>query len=544
MFEKEFDAPLRPQPREGTKEFSNASGVTRKRIYTPLDLADTDYGRDIGMPGEYPFTRGIHATMYRGRMWTMRLVTGYGTAEDTNARFKNLLAQGMTGLSIAFDLPTLYGYDSDAPEAMGEVGKGGTAVSSLADMEILVDGLPLDQITTSLIITAPAAMIWAMYIVAAEKRGVPMAQLGGTTQNDILKEYLAQKEFAFPPRESMRLVMDTLEFGARHLPKWNTLSVSGYHIREAGSTAAQELAFTLANGFEYVRWALERGMSVDEFAPRLSFFFSVHNDFLQEIAKFRAARRIWARELGETFRAQDERSWFLRFHTQTAGATLTAQQPENNIVRVTLQALAAVLGGTQSLHTNALDEALALPSEGAARIALRTQQIIAHESGVTNTVDPLGGAYLVEALTNQIEREAYRIFQEIENLGGVIPALERCYFQRALADAAARYQNEIEQGVRKIVGVNAYQNHSFARTPRFGMDRDAARRQQERLARVKRERDNVQVQAKLDALRDAARGTANLMPYILDATRVYATLQEMMDVLREVFGTYREPVVI
>jgi methylmalonyl-CoA mutase N-terminal domain/subunit len=385
MFDKDFLAQLEPALQRSDEQamlhaqklghvskLSTTTGDVVKRLYTPLDLANMDYKRAVGFPGEYPYTRGAHPTMYRGRLWTMRQVAGFGTAEETNTRFKYLLEQGMTGLSVAFDLPTLYGYDSDAPEALGESGQGGVAVSSLADMELLLDGLPLDQITTSLIITSPAAMIWAMYIVAAEKRGVPMAQLGGTTQNDILKEYSAQKEFIFPPRPSLRLVTDTLEFGVRQLPKWNTLSISGYHIREAGSTAAQELAFTLANGFEYVRWAVARGLAVDEFAPRLSFFFNAHNDFFQEIAKYRAARRIWAREMRETFGAKNDRSWLLRFHTQTAGVSLTAQQPENNVVRVALQALAAVLGGTQSLHTNSADEALALPSEHAARIALRT----------------------------------------------------------------------------------------------------------------------------------------------------------------------------
>ena len=441
---------------ERLDEFLTTSSEPIQRLYTPLDIADLDFTQQIGFPGDYPYTRGVHPTMHRGRLWTMRMFAGFGTAEETNARFKYLLEQGQTGLSVAFDLPTLYGYDADAPETLGEFGKCGVAISSLADMEILLDGLPLERITTSMTINSPAAIIWAMYIAAADKKGVPMAQLGGTIQNDILKEFIAQKEFIFPPLPSMRLVTDTIEFGTQYLPKWNTISISGYHIREAGSTAAQELAFTLADGMEYVRWGLERGLDIDEFAPRLSFFFNAHNDFFEEIAKYRAARRIWAREMKEAFGAKSERSWLLRFHSQTAGVSLTAQQPEINVVRVALQALAAVLGGTQSLHTNSLDEALALPSESAARIALRTQQIIAHESGVTNTVDPLGGSYFVEALTNRMEQEAYRMFREIDALGGVIPAIEHGYFQREIAESAARYQHEIEEHQRTIVGVNDY----------------------------------------------------------------------------------------
>lgn len=529
---------------ERMDEFVTTSSEPVHRLYTPLDIADTDYFCDIGQPGEYPFTRGIHPTMYRSKLWTMRMFAGFGTAEETNARFKYLLEHGQTGLSIAFDLPTLYGYDTDAPEARGEFGRCGVACCSLADMEVLLDGLPLDRITTSMTINSPAAVIWAMYIAAAEKRGIPRDKLGGTLQNDILKEYIAQKEFIFPPRPSMRLVTDTIEFGARHMPLWNTISVSGYHIREAGSTAAQELAFTLADGFEYVRWAMARGLDVDAFAPRLSFFFNAHNDFFEEIAKYRAARRIWAREMRETFGAKNERSWLLRFHTQTAGVSLTAQQPEVNIVRVAIQALAAVLGGTQSLHTNSLDEALALPSERAVQIALRTQQVIAHESGVTNTVDPLGGSYFVEALTNRMETEAYRIFKEIDALGGVIPAIEQGYFQRAIADAAARYQREIEAHKRIIVGVNEYVDDEPVTVPLLKMDPDGERRQLERLARVKRERDNEAVTAKLQALREAAQSDVNLMPYILDAVKSYATLQETMDVLREVFGVYHEPLIV
>ncbi|MBC7261514.1 MAG: methylmalonyl-CoA mutase, partial [Chloroflexi bacterium] len=408
---------------ERYEQFITTSGAPVERLYTPLDIADLDYERDLGFPGQYPFTRGIHPTMYRGRLWTMRMFAGFGSAEETNARYKYLLAHGETGLSVAFDFPTLYGYDTDHPLAEGEFGKCGVAVSSLADMEILFDGIPVDEITTSMTINGPAAVIWAMYIVAAEKRGIPMAKLGGTIQNDILKEYIAQKSWLLPPEPSMRLIIDTFEFGSKYLPKWNTISISGYHIREAGATAAQELAFTLADGMTYVQAAIDRGLDVDSFAPRLSFFFNAHNDFFEEIAKFRAARRIWAHVMRERFKAKDPRSWWMRFHTQTAGCSLTAQQPENNIVRTTIQALAAVLGGTQSLHTNSMDEALALPSELAVRIALRTQQIIAHESGVANTVDPLAGSYLVESWTNRLEKEAYEYFDKIEALGGVIPAI-------------------------------------------------------------------------------------------------------------------------
>ena len=529
---------------ERMEEFITASSEPVKRLYTPLDIAGDDYVADVGFPGQYPFTRGIHPTLHRGKLWTMRMFAGFGTAEETNERFKYLLAQGQTGLSVAFDLPTLYGYDSDSPETLGEFGKCGVGISSLADMEILLDGLPLGEITTSMTINSPAAIIWAMYIAAAEKRGVPMAQLGGTLQNDILKEYTAQKEFIFPPRPSMRLVTDTIEFAARHMPKWNPISISGYHIREAGSTAVQELAFTLADGLEYVRWALERGLQIDEFAPRLSFFFNAHNDFFEEIAKYRAARRIWAREMRQTFGAQQERSWLLRFHSQTAGVSLTAQQPEINVVRVAIQALAAVLGGTQSLHTNSMDEALALPSQSAARIALRTQQIIAHESGATNTVDPLGGSYFVEALTDRMEQETYRIFKAIDALGGVIPAIEQGYFQRAIADSAALYQQEIEDHRRTIVGVNDYMDDQPLQVPILHFDPAGEGRQLARLARLRRERDNAAVGSALAALREAARGRANLMPFILAATRAYATLQEMMDVFRDEFGRYREPVIL
>ncbi len=533
---------------ERRNTFITTSSAPVERLYTPLDIADLDYERDLGFPGQYPFTRGVHPTMYRGRLWTMRLFAGFGTAEETNARYKYLLEHGETGLSVAFDMPTLYGYDTDAPQAEGEFGKCGVAVSSLADMEILFDGIPVDEITTSMTINSPAAVIWAMYIAAAEKRGIPMEVLGGTIQNDILKEYIAQKEFIFPPKPSMRLVVDTFEFGAKYLPKWNTISISGYHIREAGATAAQELTFTLADGFEYVKAGMERGLDVDEFAPRLSFFFNAHNDFFEEIAKFRAARRIWAREMRERFGARNPRSWWMRFHTQTAGCSLTAQQPENNIVRTAIQALAAVLGGTQSLHTNSMDEALALPSETAVRIALRTQQIIAHESGVANTVDPLAGSYFVEALTNRMEEEAYGYFRKIESLGGMLGAIERGFPQREIAESAYRYQREIDAASlteqRIIVGVNDYLTEEHVAIPLLEMDREGERRQRERLARVRRERDNESVAQRLEALREAAQGTENLMPYILDAVRAYATLGEICGVFREVFGEYREPVVL
>lgn len=544
QWEQETLQPTLAKHPERKETFATTSGAPVERLYTPLDVADLDYERDLGFPGEMPYTRGVHATMHRGRLWTMRMFAGFGTAEETNARYKYLLDHGETGLSVAFDMPTLYGYDSDDPQALGEFGKCGVAVSSLADMEVLFDGIPVDQITTSMTINSPAAIIWAMYIVMAEKRGIPMAALGGTIQNDILKEYIAQKEFIFPPEPSMRLVVDTFEFGSRHLPRWNTISISGYHIREAGATAAQEMAFTLANGLEYVRWGMERGLDIDEFAPRLSFFFNAHNDFFEEIAKFRAARRIWAREMRDRFGARDPRSGLLRFHTQTAGCSLTAQQPENNIVRTTWQALAAVLGGTQSLHTNSMDEALALPSEYAAKIALRTQQLIAHESGVTHSVDPLAGSYLVETLTNRLEQEAYDYFAQIEALGGVIPALERGFFQREIAQAAYRYQMEIDRRQRVIVGVNEYVEDTALRVPLLAMDPQGYERQVARLERLRRERDGEKVRTTLAALRQAAEGRDNTMPYILDCVRAYATLGEITRVFREVFGEYREPVLI
>ncbi|MCK6576754.1 MAG: methylmalonyl-CoA mutase family protein [Anaerolineae bacterium] len=529
---------------EQRARFMTQSSEEIDRLYTPLDVTEFDYLRDLGFPGEYPFTRGIHATGHRGRLWTMRMFAGFGTAEETNARYKYLLEQGNMGLSVAFDLATLMGYDTDAPAALGEFGKCGVAVSSLLDMELLFDGIPLDQVSTSMTINSPAAILWAFYIAAAEKQGVPMEALRGTLQNDILKEYIAQKEYIFPPPPSMRLVTDTIAFGTEHLPQWNTISVSGYHIREAGSTAAQELAFTLADGLEYVRWGVARGLDIDSFAPRISFFFNVHNDFFEEIAKLRAARRIWAREMRETFGAKDPRSWLMRFHCQTAGVSLTAQQPEVNLVRVAIQALAAVIGGAQSLHTNSMDEALALPSEKAVTLALRTQQVIAEETGVINTIDPLGGSYFVEALTNQTERQVYEMFRRIESLGGVIPALEAGYFQGEIADASYRHQRELDLNQRAIVGVNKFAADEAVSIPILEMDPQGYERQCARLARLRLERDGERASASLDALRRACLGEDNTMPFLLDCARAYCTLGEIVDVMREVFGIYHEPVQI
>ena len=519
--------------------YKTPSQIPVEQTYSPADLpADVDEAGP-GLPGEYPFVRGVHPTGYRGRLWTMRMFAGYGTAEETNSRFKYLLENGQTGLSTAFDMPTLYGYDTDAPPAAGEFGKCGVAVSSLADMEVLFDGIPLDQITTSMTINSPAAIIWAMYIAVAEKQGVSLDRLGGTLQNDILKEYIAQNEYIFPPEPSMRLVVDTVEFATRHMPRWNPISISGYHIREAGATAVQELAFTMADGFEYVRWCQERGLDVDEFAPRLSFFFNVDNYFFEEIAKFRAARKVWAQEMRDTFHAKNPRSWWMRTHAQTAGWTLTAQQPENNAARVALQALAAVLGGTQSLHTNATDEAWALPSEKAALLALRTQQIIAHETGVTDTVDPLGGSYFLEKLTAEMEAGAYDYFRRIDDLGGVIPALESGFLQREIAEAAYRYQREADSKERITVGVNEYVSEGAPDMPLLRVDRKGEEHHMERLNRVRRQRDGKEVAEKLRALEQAARGSENLMPPLLDAVKAYATLGETMDVFRQVFGEYQ-----
>jgi methylmalonyl-CoA mutase N-terminal domain/subunit len=514
---------------------------------TPGRWDEFDPARDVGLPGEPPFTRGIHPTGYRSRLWTMRMFAGFGAAEDTNARFRQLLAAGQTGLSIAYDMPTLYGYDTDDPEAEGEFGTCGVAVSSLADMEVLLQGLPLERVSTSMTINSPAAPIWAMYIVAAEKAGVRRTALEGTTQNDILKEFVAQKEFLFPPEPSMRLVTDTIEFGTRELPKWNTISISGYHIREAGSTAVQELAFTIADGMAYVEAALERGMRVDDFAPRLSFFFNSHNDFFEEIAKFRASRRIWHKLMTERYRAENERSAWMRFHTQTAGVSLTPQQPLNNLTRVAIQALAAVLGGTQSLHTDAFDEALAVPTAEAALLALRQQQIIADESGVANTIDPLGGSWFVESLTNETERQVWRYLDEIDRRGGMVRAITEGYPQREIADAAYRYQREFDAGERRIVGVNAYvDEREETRVPVLSVPPGSEERHLARLHRTRRERDAGAVETALAGLRDAASrpGTSNtnLMPHFIRCAEAYATLGEQCAVLRGVFGEYREPV--
>ena len=529
---------------ERDESFLTTSGKAIRRVYRPEDISGLEYKREIAEPGSYPYTRGVHATGYRGKPWTMRMFAGFGSAEETNARFRYLLSQGNSGLSIAFDLPTLYGYDTDAPEAYGEFGKCGVGVSSLRDMEVLLDGLPLADITTSMTINSPAAIIWAMYIAAAEKRGVSRSQLAGTLQNDILKEFIAQKEFIFPPAPSMRLVVDTIEFGTHEMPKWNTISISGYHIREAGSTAVQELAFTLADGFEYVKWTLDRGLDIDDFAPRLSFFFNCHNDFFEEVAKFRAARRIWAREMKEKFGAKNERSQWMRCHAQTAGVSLTAQQPELNLVRTAIQALAAVMGGTQSLHTNSMDEALALPSEKAARLALRTQQVIAHESGVANTVDPLGGSYFVEALTNETEADARKYFATIEDMGGVVPAIENGYLQREIADASFDYQRRIDTKDQVIVGVNEYVMDEPIEIPILAMDPQGEQKQIERLNELRRSRDGREATRTLKALEGACRGNANVMPYLLDAANAYCTLQEMTDVMRGVFGEYQEDPVV
>jgi methylmalonyl-CoA mutase N-terminal domain/subunit len=511
--------------------------------------ADFDPLRDVGFPGEPPFTRGVHPSGYRSRLWTMRMFAGFGAAEDTNQRFKELLAAGQTGLSIAYDMPTLYGYDTDDPEAEGEFGTCGVGVSSLADMEILLDGLPLDRVSTSMTINSPAAPIWAMYIAAAEKRGFPRAILEGTLQNDILKEFIAQKEFLYPPEPSMRLVTDTIEFGTREMPRWNTISISGYHIREAGSTAVQELAFTIADGMAYVEAALGRGMRVDEFAPRLSFFFNSHNDFFEEIAKFRAARRIWWKLMAQRYRAENERSTWMRFHTQTAGVSLTAQQPLNNLTRVAIQALAAVLGGTQSLHTDSYDEAWAVPSAEAALLALRQQQVIAAETGVTNTVDPLGGSWFVESLTNETERQVWHYLDEIDRLGGMVAAVQAGYPQKEIADAAYRFQREFDAGERQIVGVNVNADpDAVLEIPLLQVSEESERRHLARLKQTRRERDPEAVRATLSRLHDLAARSgssdANLMPALIDCAKAYVTLGEMCGVFRKVFGEYREPVAV
>jgi methylmalonyl-CoA mutase, N-terminal domain len=521
------------------------SGQPIRLLGRPEDLADLDYARDLGDPGQYPYTRGVHADMYRGKLWTMRQFAGFGSAEDTNRRYRFLLQRGQTGLSVAFDLPTLMGRDADDPWAAGEVGKCGVSISSLEDMQTLFDSIPLAEVSTSMTINSPAAIIWAMYIVAAEQQGADIARLRGTLQNDILKEFIAQKEFIFPPEPSLKLVTDTIEFGTRHLPQFNPISISGYHIREAGSTAAQELAFTLADGFAYVDAALAAGLDIDAFAPRLSFFFNSHLDLFEEVAKFRAARRIWARHLKERYRAKNPRSWLLRFHTQTAGCSLTAQQPHLNIVRTAYEALAGVLGGTQSLHTNSMDEALALPSEHAVEIALRTQQILAHEIGVASTIDPLAGSYFVEELTGRMEAEAEAYFVRIAELGGVVRALEEGFFQREIADAAHWYQEALERKQRIVVGVNEHVDpDEQQRIPLLRIDQEVARGQERRLAALRARRDNGAVQAALAAVEQAARAGDNLMPPLIDAVRAYATLGEIIETLKTVYGEYVEPIII
>lgn len=522
------------------ERFTTWSDVDLPDVATPLD-APIDYAHDLGMPGMFPFTRGVQPTMYRGRLWTMRMFAGFGTPEQTNQRFKFLLSQGQTGLSTAFDFPTLMGYDSDSPRALGEVGMCGVAVDSLRDMEVLFDGIPLDRVTTSMTINGPAIVLLAFYIALADKRGIARSKIGGTVQNDCLKEFIAQHAWLVPPRPAMRMVADSIEFCASEVPRWNTVSISGYHIREAGATAAQELAFTLADGLAYVRHALERGMDVDAFSPRLSFFFDVHNDFFEEIAKFRAARRMWARFMRDRFGAKSRASLKLRTHAQTAGVALTAQQPYNNVVRVALQALAAVLGGTQSLHTNSLDETYALPTEEAATIALRTQQIIAEESGVTGTIDPLAGSYFVEWLTHKLEQDAMAIIEHIDSLGGMVEAVEKGYPQREIAASAYRFQRQLEAGERVMVGVNKYTQHEDAKIPLLRIDESVQRAQCDALARVKASRDESQVKQCLEEIRTAAQGTKNLMPSIIEAAKAYCTEQEICDVFRAVFGSYSDP---
>ncbi len=530
---------------ERRKEFVTTSGIPIRRLYSPENVMTLDYLRDLGFPGEFPFTRGLHATMYRGRLWTMRQFSGFGTAEQTNKRFKYLLKEGETGLSIAFDYPTIIGRDSDDPLCKGEVGICGVAVSSLKDMEILFDGIPLDKVTTSMTINGPAAMLLAMYVAIGDKQGVPRGKLGGTTQNDMLKEFFAQKLCIFSPKPSVKLVTDIIEYCTKNLPKWNPISISGYHIREAGSNAVQELAFTLADGIAYVESMRERGLKVDEFAPRLSFFFAAHNNFFEEVAKFRAARKLWANIMKERFKAKSPRSLWMRMHVQTSGCTLTAQQPVNNIMRVTLQSLAAILGGTQSLHTNSFDEALALPSEEAVRIALRTQQIIAQESGIAETMDPLGGSFCVEALTTQMEERAMEYINKIDNMGGVISAIEKGFFQREIADSAYKYQQEIDRKERLLVGVNEFTvDEDWIPVEILRIEPHVEKEQLARLEKLKRERNNKRVKEVVDRLRHAAEHDENLMPPIIEAVKSYATLGEICNVLREVFGEYRELIVI
>jgi len=527
-----------------TKRFTTLSGIPLEAVYGPEHLENFDPARDLGAPGEFPYTRGIHRDMYRGRLWTMRQFSGFATPEETNRRYHYLLEQGQTGLSVAFDLPTLMGFDADHPNSLGEVGKCGVSVSSLEDMEILFRGIPLERVTVSMTINSPAAILWAMYLAVAEQQGADWSRISGTLQNDILKEYIAQKEYIYPPRPSMRLVTDVIEFAALRVPRFNPISISGYHIREAGSTAVQELAFTLRDGIEYVDWALARGLAVDEFAPRLSFFFNAHNDFFEEIAKYRAARKMWALIMRDRYGARSDRSWKLRFHAQTAGCSLTWQQPYNNVVRTALQALAAVLGGAQSLHTNSLDEAYALPSEHAVTLALRTQQVIAHETGVTAAPDPLGGSFFLERLTLEMEKAAGDYIRRIDGMGGMIAAIEQCYPQREIAQASYEYQRSIETGERTIVGVNAFQSEKEEPIELLQIDEAAARHQEEKLAALRRRRDAARVRAALDALKREAEGTGNTLPAILDAVRAYATLGEIAEAFRDVFGTYQEPSVL
>ncbi|MEW5783816.1 MAG: methylmalonyl-CoA mutase family protein [Bacillota bacterium] len=528
------------QQQERPEPFTTVSGEPVNDLYTPADIAGLDYLKDLGFPGCYPYTRGVQSNMYRGRLWTMRQFSGFGDAFDSNRRYRYLLEQGQTGLSVAFDMPTIMGYDSDHPRALGEVGRCGVAIDSLADMEILFDRIPLDQITTSMTINGPAAILWCIYLANAEKQGVPLEKVGGTIQNDILKEYIAQKSWIFPPEPSMRLITDIFAFAARRVPRWNTVSISGYHIREAGSTAVQELAFTLADGFAYVEAGIKAGLDVDTFAPRLSFFFNAHLDFFEEICKYRAARRIWARRMKERYGARDPRSWMLRFHTQTAGCSLTAQEPENNIVRTTLEALAAVMGGTQSLHTNSMDEVLALPTEKAVKIALRTQQIIAYESGVANTIDPLAGSYFVEALTGRMEAAAEDYFRRIEELGGVLAAIDCGFFQQEIADAAYSYQQAVDRGERVVVGMNRFAGGELPQIELLRIDPAVERKQVERLQALREKRDAIAVAGSLERLKKAAAGPENLVPYILEAVKLYATEGEIVAALKEVFGEYRE----
>ncbi|MBI3896003.1 MAG: methylmalonyl-CoA mutase family protein [Acidobacteria bacterium] len=536
--------PISERPKSGsTDHFTTLSGVPIKGLYTPQDLEDFRTERDLGKPGEFPYTRGVYATMYRGKFWTMRQFSGFATPEETNRRCRYLLSQGQTGLSVAFDLPTLMGYDADSPDSLGEVGKCGVSVSSLEDMEILFQNIPLEEVTVSMTINSPAAVLWAMYLVVAEKQGADWEKISGTIQNDILKEYIAQKEFIFPPKPSLNLVVDTLEFSARNTPRFHPISISGYHIREAGSTAVQELAFTLRDGIEYVEATVERGLAIDDFAPQLSFFFNSHSDFFEEIAKFRAARRVWAHVMRDRFGAKNPRSMMCRFHTQTAGCSLTAQQPYNNVVRTSIQALAAILGGTQSLHTNSLDEALALPTEEAVTLALRTQQILAYETGVTNTVDPLGGSYFIERLTTETEQACYEYFRKIDEIGGMLAAIERGFPQREIAEASYRYQQALENKEKIMVGVNAFVS-GHEPLPILEIDQSAAEGQCKKLHSLRARRDYDRLKKALDRLETAARKKENLMPSILECVRAYGTVGEICDRLRVVYGTYREAAVL